>query len=170
MKRQLTKIKYKAGKVTIEYEVPRPGADPDEYAVNCADAPAPGFVAALLALTEHLAEQCELTSIPEDRITVTGVSFSRVDKADALGATITGRMTLLDSLSPLNLNSPHKFDVFPSGGDQGDERQLYTDACRIALIRLMAAAEAYLDGERAQGSLFEPSAVSGQPSVEEAAA
>jgi hypothetical protein len=122
----------------------------DELALTSDDKPSPAFAA---ALAEHVVAICELPYGDRERITVTGVSFSYTD-AGVMGATIIARKELLRSTAPLNLTTPFKFESFPGGGDAGDERQLLAQDCVHGLNDVCRECWRYLDGERAQLTLF----------------
>lgn len=146
------KIKHdaKEGRTEIHYEVPMKG-DFDAYTVSTREEPHSDFAEALEALAADALQLCELAEIPVGEIVVRGVSFSH-GKDGSEGAVITALRRLRSSNAPLVLNTPHK--VFELVGEGGDENQLLPHSTIRALERLQEEAEAFLDGKRAQGSLF----------------
>ncbi|CAG0945174.1 hypothetical protein ANRL1_02181 [Anaerolineae bacterium] len=147
------KIKFKDGKVFIEYEVKRQDdKDPDQFSFSSADSPQPSFPAALQALAEDVVEMCELAETDTVKIEVKGVSFSYGGADEIMGATIVAQKRLRYSNTALNLNTPHKASEPYSEG--GDESLCLTDDCTKRLTRLMDEAKQYIEGVRAQMDLF----------------
>lgn len=126
----------------------------DEYQFTCRDKARPEFYASLAAMAKHVIEMCELPDDYLGRITVRGVSYSYGGKNDTMGATITAAMELEDSYQALNLVTPHKASAMYNPETPDDEKQLLTGDCIDALEHLMAECLLYIEGERAQGSLF----------------
>jgi hypothetical protein len=145
---RFTKIKYDGAKVRIEYEVEREGKEPDEYSLFSADAPSTSFQAALGALREDVIAICELPADQMDKLHIRGVSISHTN--GIMGACITALKTVQTANAPLVLNSPH----LPSAPySDNPEPVLPPETCE-RLRALMAEAQKYIDGERAQGNLF----------------
>lgn len=145
--RRITKVKLveKSQRIQIEYDQRNQSAW-DQYAITCKDPARPEFYEALKELVEHVVEMCELPDDYASRIEVRGVSFSYSN--DVMGATITAIMSLTYSAQPLNLNTPYKTEESES------TLQQLTYACRHDLGVLQQECKLYIDGERAQGSLF----------------
>jgi hypothetical protein len=157
MAMRFTKIKFDGAKMRIEYEVERAdGNEPDEYTVLSVDRPMASFDAALQALAADVVAVCELPADSLDKFTVRGVSISHTN--DIMGACVTALKALKTANSPLVVNTPH----LPSApySDNPDE-PVMADEMRRRLSILMDETQRYLDGERAQASLFaaEPEAV-----------
>jgi hypothetical protein len=146
------KVKYAKFKVTLEWEIKNKKGDWDQYSMACSDEPKPEFKAALVALDRDVVDMCELPVDYLTRIIVTSVSFSYGGEKEVLGATVTAQMHLNKSNVALNLNTPHKVEEFYA--DDGDPKQLLTDGCIERLGDLTTQAEAYVNGDRAQGELF----------------
>lgn len=146
------KVKYAKFKVTLEWEKKNKKGDWDQYSMTCSDEPKPEFKAALGAMDRDVIEMCELPETYLTRIVVTGVSFSYGGEKEVRGATVTAQMHLNKSNVALNLNTPHKVEEFYA--DDGDPKQLLTDGCIGRLGELEVEAEAYVNGDRAQGELF----------------
>lgn len=146
---RFTKIKYDGAKVRIEYEVPRDdGRDATAYALVCVDSPLASFTDALLALREDVIGICELPPESADKLDVRGVSLTHTN--DILGACITALKKLKASDAPLVLNTPHLPEE--PYGDSPSLTMTKEMALRISI--LCDEASRYVDGERAQPSLF----------------
>ena len=141
-------------KVLINYEKQSKNGLWDEYSMTCSEQARPGFYGALDTLKIHVIEMCELPEDYLDRIKVKGVSFSYSGERDVMGATISAQMELKDSYPDLNINTPHKASEMYNEGNEPDDKQLLSDDCLDALEHLQAECEAYINGERAQTSLF----------------
>lgn len=152
---RFTKIKHRVcKKVFLEYQQRTKDGTWDDYSMSCSDKPTPAFIDALKALIEHAVEACELPVEDSDnhKWEITGVSFSYSGENDTMGVTISALRELFNSNSPLVLNTPHKIVEPYSLG--ADDTQVMTDDCRDAVELLIAEAEAYLSGDRAQTELF----------------
>lgn len=126
----------------------------DEYSFTCSEKARPEFYEALEALAEHVIEICELPKDYLGRIKVRGVSYSYGGEAEVMGAVISASMELKESYQPLNLTTPHKASAMYNPETPDDDMQLLTGDCIDALEALQAECEAYIKGNRAQGSLF----------------
>jgi hypothetical protein len=137
-------------RVHLEYEQ-RNGKTWDEHMMTSADEPAKAFPEAMNALAEHVLDICELPAEWLNRIRVSGVSFSYGGDAEVRGATLIATRRL-DHANPMNLITPHKPEDSYSGNEVEPET-LLSPACVRALDALCEAAQAYLNGERAQLAL-----------------
>jgi hypothetical protein len=158
METRFTKIKYDGSKVRIEYEVTRePGKDPDEYTVFSADAPMPSFIDAMNALAQDVIAVCELPADQIDKLKIRGVSLTHTN--DILDACITALKVVKTANAPLVLNTPH----LPAEGysDNPDE-PVMPSWMGARLEAVSDEAQRYIDGERAQASLFNE-AIAEQP-------
>lgn len=126
----------------------------DEYSLTCRDKARPEFYEALDALREHVIEMCELPEEYLDRITVKGVTFSYGGEFETMGATISASMELENSYQDLNINTPHKASAMYCPTTPDDPNQLLSGDCIEALEALQYECEAYIKGDREQGSLF----------------
>ena len=157
MARRFTKIKYNKGNVFVAYEQ---GAN--EYSMKCNEMPRAEFVQALIDLQEEVIQMCELPDEYLKRITVKSVSLNYGGKRETMGATITASMELYNSNAPLNLNTPNKpVEPYNNEADYDDEmleKMCLSEACIEKLNILINEANLYVDGKRAQGSLFDNSA------------
>ncbi|EMN60320.1 hypothetical protein FH593_20445 (plasmid) [Leptospira interrogans] len=159
---KLSKIGHKPkkdgspGKIFISYEVEVGEDEPDAYTVSTGDLALPSFYAALAELNQDVNEICEL-DLDEDRVQsyihVRSVSFSH--PKNTTGATITALRELRNAYAPLVLNTPHKFFSSPAGEDGGeDEKQILSEETVQRLQTLQKEAIRFINGERAQPSLF----------------
>ena len=137
-------------RVHLEYEQ-RNGKTWDEHMMTSADEPAKAFPEAMNALAEHVLDICELPAEWLNRIRVSGVSFSYGGDAEVRGATLIATRRL-DHANPMNLITPHKPEDSYSGNEVEPET-LLSPACVRALDALCEAAQAYLNGARAQLAL-----------------
>ena len=150
---RIKKVKItKYNQISIVYE---DGPDNfDEYSLTCREQARPEFYAAMEALAEHVIDMCELPESYLDRITVRGVSYSYGGEAEVMGAVISASMKLENSYQPLNLTTPHKASAMYNPETPDDDMQLLTGDCIDALETLQAECISYIEGDRAQGSLF----------------
>ena len=154
MQRRLTKIKYKLGDFTVINWTSGEN-NLDEYSVKCRDTPRPEFIRAMAELDKHVTEMCELPDNFIVKVHTRSVSLNYGGENETMGATITAQMDLLKSNCPLNINTPNK-TVDPYCEDTPwDETICLTEECVDAINNLIKEAELYLDGVRAQGTLFE---------------
>lgn len=155
---RINKVKItKYNQIAIVYQ-DGPG-NGDEYSLTCREKARPEFYEAMMELAEHVVEMCELPDNYLDRITVRSVSFSYGGENDTMGAVISASMELKESYQSLNLTTPHKACAMYNPDTPDDEMQLLTGECIDALEALKKECEAYIKGDRAQGSLFNQEAV-----------
>lgn len=148
---RFTKIKYDEKKVRIEYQRTRDdGNEADEYTLLSVDRPTEAFVVALNALTDDVVAICELEPHQGAQIDVRGVSLTWTD--GILGACITALKRLTTANAPLVLNTPH-LPSQPYSEGNPNEPVLPAETV-VRLEALMAEAQKYVDGERAQANLF----------------
>lgn len=141
-------------KIMMIYEKETKNHTWDEYQFTCSDMARPEFYSALQVLAKHVIEMCELPDSYLERIEVRGVSFSYSGPDETMGATISAGMRLDNSYVKLNLNTPHKASDSYSDQDP-DPMQVLSTECIDALNKLCEEAELYINGDRAQGKLFE---------------
>ena len=119
----------------------------------CHEAISPSFTNAIGALAPFVCEMCELKKEDTKKIIVKGVSFSFSGEDEVMGAVITAHKTLVNSNTPLVMNTPHKIEEFY--GELGDDKQLLPEDCAVALHKTAKEAEKFVNGERAQMDLFQ---------------
>lgn len=152
---RIRKVKVtKEKKISMAYEVRNKKGGWDEFTFICADEPRSEFHTALEVLAEHVIDMCELPPAYLEKIKVRGVSFSFGGENDTMGATISAAMELQNSHPDLNINTPHKAVEMYNPETPEDDMQLLSGKCIEALSELITECEAYIKGDRAQGSLF----------------
>jgi hypothetical protein len=150
-KTTITKVKYDGARVRVEYQKERAdGQSADDFTLNCADRPSNAFLAALTALADDVVAICELPEPEARKLTVRGVSFTNTN--DIFGAVITALKELGTANSPLVLNTPHLTEEPYGEGD--DSTPLLKTETADRLHTLALEAENYINGDRAQPSLF----------------
>lgn len=140
-------------KITMAYEQLSKSGSWDEYSFTCSDLARRSFYGAMEDLAKHVVEMCELPPEYTSKIEVRGVSVSYGGEKEVMGATISAGMKLENSNCNLNLNTPHKASDSYSDG-LADDKQLLPGKCIIDLKALYAECELYINGDRAQTSLF----------------
>jgi len=159
MQRRIAKVRYKEGRVEIkelEEDDGESGAERSkEILFKCGEEPSQDFVAAMKRLVPHVRTILELpATYCEERIQVTGVSFSRT-REGIDGATISGIVKLDTAIGPFSFNTPH-LSFLPTS--EGANQPLMPDEAQADLVVLRAEVQAYLDGKRAQADLFDAKA------------
>lgn len=153
MERRLRKLKLgKDGKVELAFQQRAEPERPwDDFAMTCNDAPRPEMATALQALVPDLLDICELPEDYRSGLTIASVSLSYGGDEETMGAVMTGLKALCTARAPLVLNSPH----LPSEpySDGADEPTLPAETV-AKLATVEGEAFLYVDGDRAQGSLF----------------
>lgn len=150
---QFTKIKRNAN-IELHYRVKKADNKYDILSLKCPEDPLPSFLQAFMDLRKHLLVICEIPVDKDtiERLSVKGVTLTYSGEDSVLGAIISGSLKLTRSNDSLILNTPHKLTDFP--GDVGDSKMLMDSECAKALEHLIAEAEKYLNGDRAQEELF----------------
>ncbi len=154
---RFTKIKYDGSQVEIHYEK---GAEyADKYTLKCSEPPRPELGKAFMDLGVEVINLCELPDDYLSRIIVRSVSLNYSGKNETMGATITAQMELYNSNCPLNINTPNK-PVEPYNADCDYDDKTYAKTCLSCecvdkLEELIEEAGRYVDGQRAQGKLFD---------------
>jgi len=144
MTRQIRKVKYRHGTVTIVYEVLRDDEGQDKYTMECSEQPTPAFHAALRDLKGHVAVWVDQPVAWGRDLEIVGVTFTWA--RDVMGAVVT-------AIKPVEcgawcVNTPHLPAVASS-----DTAPCLDGACFRALEQVITQAERYIDGDRAQGRL-----------------
>lgn len=153
---RIRKVKItKENKVSMVYEKQTRNGGWDEYSLTCSEEARPEFYQSIEKLAPHVIEMCELPKAYLERIKVRGVSFSwSGEKERVMGATISAAMELKDSHPNLNINTPHKAEAMYNENTPDDEKQLLSSDCVDVLEYLQTECRAYINGERAQASIF----------------
>ena len=152
---RIKKVKItKEDRVSISFEKRNKKQEYDEYSMTCSEKAAPSFYSRLNDLRRHVVDMCELPLNYLDRITVRGASFSYGGDTATMGATIISRMQLKDSITDINLNTPHKTEEYYNDSENGDPMTLLSGDCVNDLIEVQEQCIKYINGEREQGDLF----------------
>lgn len=142
-------------KLHIEYEKQNDLGTYDEYAMKSSEEALPSMYHAFDNLIPHVVEICELPDGDnlQHVYTIKGVSFSYGGDDEVMGATITATRALKNTNAPLVLNTPHKPQY--AYADGADDSNCLTSECVEDLLLLCDEAQKFLDGKRAQTSLFD---------------
>ena len=151
---KIKKIKIKGTDVYLAWEDRNEANAVIESSMTSKEPGRPELYQALAALAPDVIKMCELPEDYLDRITVRSVSFSYGGPDGTMGATISAGMHLEESYQDLNLNTPHKASAMYNPDTPDDEMQLLSSDCIERLEALQEECEAYIKGDRAQGSLF----------------
>lgn len=111
--------------------------------------PSLGFLSALDALKADVCTICELPEADAEKLKVRGVTVTNTN--DVTGMVITALKSLKTAQSPLVLNTPHLTEE-PYG--EGGDAPLLETSTLDRLHSLLLEAEGYVNGERAQATLF----------------
>lgn len=149
-RRRVSKVNYDGKMVLVRYQLMRKDGNIDEFEFRCHDQPAGPFRVALSSLREYVAEICQLPPTYCADLDVRGCSYSYSDDG-IMGATITALKPLRTANAPLVLNTPHLMSA-PTG--ENDVQPLLTPDQVIALDEVRQKALEFVDGQRAQLSLF----------------
>jgi hypothetical protein len=114
----------------------------------------PDLDAAFDALAPSVREILEWpSSLYGNCMKVTGVSWSTSEKTGVEGAVISAQAALEDCNSPFCFNTP--FLPFELYNEENEGQPVMPDGAQDALAKLRAEVEAYINGKRSQGDLFE---------------
>lgn len=157
--RRVSKVAYKDRRMKVHWHAPRFDEDGeiaawDEYRIDCAEQPRPSFFDVLGEFRPWITDWLEIPAPQDERpwhfdVEIRGVSFCFSSEGD-LGAVVSITKPLDRSTSPLNVNTPVKYERALSEAQAGCE---LAGGCVQALKRLHAEALAYADGWRAQLAL-----------------
>ena len=154
-KLRIRKVKVTSdNKIEMKYEKQTKYGGWDEYSFISSEKARPSFYARMHDLNIHVLEMCELPEGYLERINVRSVSVNYGGDKEVMGATISATMKLNNSNCGLNLNTPNKAEDSYSDAPP-DDMQLLSEDCIDALYSLYDECYAYIDGERAQGKLFD---------------
>ena len=145
----ITEIGLKNGIVRIAYEE-IVGQDTHEVRVESPDEPRKAFMDALDAMAIHAARLMEIP-VPEEYVVGLTVRSVKIKpKDDGSWGLVVSCIKKLSGGQVLSLNTAYTEDVPDS-----DSAGALPVKCIDAVNALVIEAEAYLDGKRAQGDLFE---------------
>jgi len=150
---RIAKVKIKEGLVTIVETAGLGTADESETTRKIYADPHPDFRKTMEDLEPHVRGILGWpSSYAENRIRISGVSFSFSEKTGVEGAVMSGLVDLDASDSPFSFNTPHL--AFAPYCETGSGKLMPDDAID-ALEALRAEALAFLKGKRAQADLFD---------------
>lgn len=152
--RQMQKIYFDGKKVVVEYVVIGDKGQRDEHKVTCQDIPKASFIAAIEALRPVALELVEAP--PEWDIEVRGVSlrWTTPDQGEpTFGCVIKSVRPLETSGRPLVLNTPYKAEQVDGDGEDAPSEYCLSPEQAAVVGDLVNEAWAYIDGDRAQGTL-----------------
>ncbi|HEY9610485.1 hypothetical protein [Allocoleopsis sp.] len=132
------KIKVTKNGVSIIYDDPAFSGEPDGVAREGKGEARPSFYKAMNALRDNVINICLLDPNGWDAAEITGVTLKHLD--GDIGVVITAQNKNEELASPININTPYLI------ADQ---------ELKAKLERVQAEARDYLNGKRAQVSLFD---------------
>lgn len=141
--RKITSVKILGDQVTIRWETREGDADV-AHELKHGEDPAPELVAALAALHPHGVAALELPKDYGASMTVKGVTASYGDAGKAVVVVLSKK---LKSGRATTMNTPALLEKV---GDEQKASSFMSDDMAENVATLFAAAERYLDGERAQ--------------------
>lgn len=147
-RRNFTKIKWDGKQIYLAWQT-KAGNDTVESTLSSKDEPHETFHAALQAFAPGMLELLQLPQAYGRELHVRGVSIN-YESDGRMGLVITA-LKMLNTTAPLVLNTPHQKEE----GDLDEAGTFISRATRQRLDELVAEAERYIDGHRAQGDLFE---------------
>lgn len=154
MDRRVKKIKVKDKKIMIIWESQSPvqKGEWDEYSLRCCDLARPELYELMTEVNTWVKIICELPDGYEKRIKTTGISFTHdFDEDGNWGVVLTAQMELYDTPAPLNINTPFKSTAV----NEGMESCALDEDCSLLLLDIAKECFKYVDGDRAQGKLFD---------------
>ena len=152
---RIKKLRADEKKIVLSYEKESVPGQLDDYSVTFHDKAVPSFYKSLDNLKGDVVSLCEFRKELEERIKVTGVTFSYDGETDIMGATIVAQVKLKNSTSPLNVATPHKVSELKDG--KGNKKALLTEGCVTLLEKVKEECVSYIDGKREQTNLFDKS-------------
>lgn len=154
---RIAKIKTKDGQITI-LEIANEGTTHEtETTHKIYKDPHPDFVTAFSDLIPHVYTILEWPAhYAQDRVRVTGVSFSKSENTGVEGCVLTGTVVLEECDAPFCFNTPHMpFEQYNEDG----MAKLFPEDAKDAVDLLREEAEKLLKGKTSQGDLFEDQVV-----------
>lgn len=156
MSQRIAKLKIKDGTVVIKEFVGEGTSNERETLHTVYESPHPDLHTAMGALVAHVRAILEWPSnYAENRISVTGVSWSKSEDTQVEGAVMTGLVSLESTDSPFSFNTPHMpFEQYADG----NSAKLMPEDAQDALEAVRKEARLFLGGKRQQGDLFREAA------------
>lgn len=120
----------------------------DEYDLVCHDNPLPSFLKAIEALAPHVCTLCEFPARDAAKIIPTGITCRGKD--DSILALITAKKPVKKGNRVFNIATP----ILPMHEDADNPAADHMEPAEAkAIEKVIAEAERYVDGERAQGQI-----------------
>jgi len=157
MTTKIEKIKFDGSTVTIRFSRSTGESTKEAIEVISEEAPLPEFIGALDALAPHVVSLCEFPEEYLKDLKVIAISIS--DTEGLMGAVISAKKKLKSSRSPFIIHTPHKTDLDPS---RKLTQKTLTIEQSTAIRNLIAEAERFLSGKRAQRTMFEDPELEGR--------
>ena len=150
---RIAKAKRKDGQLQVELE--QTDSDTErKISMKSLGGCHPDLDAAFDDIAPHVREILEWPSnLYSNHMTVTGVSWSESENTGVEGAVISAQASLEGCNSPFCFNTP--FLPFELYNEENESQPMMPDGAQDALVALRAEVQAYIDGKRAQGNLFD---------------
>jgi|GEM_PF-706151 hypothetical protein len=139
-------------KIEMTYEKVNKNGSFDVFSFISNDPATPELYEAFAELALDIKEMCE-QSAEVERIAVTTLSLSYKGDDDVLGVVISGKLQLKNSHGVVALNTPVKYEEVQGEGELA-RKGLLTDFCQKRIYKMIEFSEQYVNGARAQGTLF----------------
>lgn len=158
-KPQFTKIVVNKDHVALHWiSRKRTASEVDEvhnHQLECPEKPRPQFDKALQAFLPFLLEIIGAPKTWTEKTTVTGVSLKK-EEDGRRGIVITATRRCPYGSAPIALNTPYLREAIDEATETGTN--FFLPGMGAAIDTICDEAQTYLDGERAQGELFESAA------------
>lgn len=122
--------------------------------LKCKDEARPEFYQAMQDFAEHWKEILEVDEKVNPEVTSVSFSWTKDDQGvPVMGVTMYASVRLKRTTGVWGCNTPHRIEHFYSENG-GDEGQVMSDDLSSACKMLLSEAERYINGERAQQTIF----------------
>lgn len=142
---------------TIHMEWTKTTMKPDDksatnkYSMTESELAVPGFYTAVQSLAADVCAICQLPDNYTEGMKIVGLTLS-YGEDEQWGALISAVKTLKNSNAPFNIHTPFKWAI---ASDPSVESSFLSKGCVKRLELVLDYAEGYIDGDRAQGKLFD---------------
>lgn len=140
------KVKITKTGVTLVYDDPAFSKEPDGVSREGKGEARPSFYKAMNALLDYVVNICLLDANGWDSADVTGLTLKHLDDG-TIGCVITAQNKSPKVPSPIIINTPYLDPL------------MFSEELRLKLEQVQEEARNYLQGKRAQGSLFDAVAI-----------
>ena len=154
LKKEFLKIKIKDERVHLDWQLKREDDTYDKYSLESKDAPHPSFPLKILELRNYVNDISDLRLDKDEmhKLKISSISLNYAGEKHIMGATITALKDLPGRNSPLVVNTPYLIEDYYS--DQGDPSSLLPSKLVLLIYEIFDYADEYVQGKRAQLSLF----------------